>query len=319
MINVLLSTYNGSRTLPLMLESFLDLKVPEGGWKVFVVNNASTDSTADILKSYLDRLPLVLLSDPTPGKNHALNSAIPHLDGDLILFTDDDIVPDKNWLLELEKAASEHPEINVFAGQVRHHWMKKPPKWLEQLAADGMSYAGTPIDRIEGAIRPYEIKGANFMIRRELLNDHAFLVGVGPDGTANYVSGSETDFLSRLDAAGYQMHFLPRAKINHIVKPEQIGAKPVLKRYFRLGRGSYRRESSFSEASDQYVTTLFGYPRFMIRTLLSKSWKGLAQLLTGDSYMAMRTFVDTAFEAGKMYQQKQGRNNTVIRHREEVE
>ena len=71
---------------------------PRGGWRLIAVDNASTDGTGDLMRSYADRLPIVVLHEPQAGKNRALNRAIEVAEGDFYVFTDDDVLVGENWL-----------------------------------------------------------------------------------------------------------------------------------------------------------------------------------------------------------------------------
>ena len=62
MLTVMFSTHDGASVLPRMLESLWRATPPAGGWRVVAVDNASADRSAEILASYLGRLPLTVLS-----------------------------------------------------------------------------------------------------------------------------------------------------------------------------------------------------------------------------------------------------------------
>jgi glycosyltransferase involved in cell wall biosynthesis len=62
------------------------LKLTPGGWKLVIVDNGSTDRTRD-------KLRLTYLFEFKRGKNAGLNTGLAHVEGDLIVLTDDDAVP----------------------------------------------------------------------------------------------------------------------------------------------------------------------------------------------------------------------------------
>lgn len=283
-----------------MLQSLIELSQPESGWKLIVVNNASTDNTLSILKKYQGMLPMVIVEEPRPGKNYALNTALPHLNGDLIIYTDDDVIPDSNWLVNYEKVAQDYPDIDVFAGQVRHHWMKKSPKWLERLGREGRAYAGTPIDLSNGKISARQIKGANFMVRKHLLDDYKYKEGVGPDGTQKYAGGSETEFLIRLEGAGSIMYYLSEAVVLHIVKDYQIGIRPILNRYFRIGRGM-QKVTGIDRITEDTVS-LLGYPRYVLREAVGLAFQSLVYLFKLNTYMFVNKLMDASVKVGMAYE-----------------
>lgn len=98
MISVILTSHNGESTLPLTLDALGKLLRPGDGVEFIAVDNASTDHTPNLLREAQDSLPLTVLSEPRPGKSFALNHALRHARGDLVVFTDDDVIPHAEWL-----------------------------------------------------------------------------------------------------------------------------------------------------------------------------------------------------------------------------
>src|SRR5712691_8767201 len=105
-----MTTRDGEKTLPRVLEAHCALQPPQGGWKLLVVDNASTDRTREILSSFAQRLPLTYLFEARRGQNHARNSALSAIAGDLVVFTDDDAIPRRDWLAQMRGAADAHPD-----------------------------------------------------------------------------------------------------------------------------------------------------------------------------------------------------------------
>ena len=76
MITVVFATRDRSESVDRMLAAACRVKVPEGGWKLVVVDNGSRDATPSVLARYAGALPLTVLSEPVAGKNRALNRAL---------------------------------------------------------------------------------------------------------------------------------------------------------------------------------------------------------------------------------------------------
>src|SRR5579864_2342209 len=110
MLSVLMATYNRAAKLAVVLDAYLRLDPLPGGWQLFIVDNGSTDETQQVVASFRERLPLTYLFEPQRGKNFALNFALPKVQGDLIVFTDDDAMPESDWLTQLRSAADAHPQ-----------------------------------------------------------------------------------------------------------------------------------------------------------------------------------------------------------------
>lgn len=301
MISVVMATHNGTATLPLTLEALKHVRLPAAGVEFIAVDNASHDGTRDLLARYAGELPLRLLSEPRRGKSFALNRALAAATGDLIVFTDDDILPNEDWLEAYAAGAARHPEADLFAGQVRHFWQKEPPRWLRRLAEEGRSYAGTPIDQPEGPVPAIFFKGANFMVRRHLAEIVTFSerVGVNFSGTAFSGGGEDIAFVQEALSRGHQAYYLPTACVRHIVRPQQVGARAVFQRYFRIGRSmTLSNPAQFDPAGAR----LFGYPRYLFRTLPRDVLRAAGYWLSGNTYAAANEMIGVAMTCGRARQ-----------------
>jgi len=67
MLTVLFATRNGASTLPMTLMAMQDLKI-DSPWELIVVDNASTDKSCQIIKSFRKNLPLRIVAELRLGK-----------------------------------------------------------------------------------------------------------------------------------------------------------------------------------------------------------------------------------------------------------
>lgn len=127
------ATRNGARTLPDVLAAHAALR-PRGRGELIVVDNGSADVTPRILAEAARRHPALrctVLRQPEPGKNRALNLALPFAaEADLVALTDDDALPEPDWLERLAEAATAAAHHGVFGGTIAPFWMQGPPDWL---------------------------------------------------------------------------------------------------------------------------------------------------------------------------------------------
>ncbi|MCP1677140.1 glycosyltransferase involved in cell wall biosynthesis [Natronocella acetinitrilica] len=265
MQDVVLATYNGERTLPLTLERMASLEGPKGGWRLIVVDNNSRDNTKDIVNRHQARLNILYLFCPTQGKNNALNMALEHVQSDLIIFTDDDVLPAPRWLHHYQKNASAHEQYDVFGGPILPFWMSAPDIDYERAIPIGPAYALTPPDLATGPVQPDKIWGANMAVRRHLF-DHGlrFNPNVGP-APGQYMMGSETELLRRLAATGTRAWFDTEAHLQHIIRPEQMTRRWLIGRALRFGRSleAIKRQRGEPPASRKL-------PRWMLRKIITE-------------------------------------------------
>jgi glycosyltransferase involved in cell wall biosynthesis len=87
------------------------MRVPgDFDWEVVIVNNNGTDHTDEVIAAFAGRLPLRREFEPEPGHTRARNHAIDAAKGDYIIWTDDDVVVDPQWLAAYAEAFRRWPE-----------------------------------------------------------------------------------------------------------------------------------------------------------------------------------------------------------------
>lgn len=239
MLTVLLATKNRAQVLREVLESYCALQAPESGWKLVVVDNGSTDNTAEVLAKFSSRLPLSALRELKPGKNAALNAGLELAEGDLVVLTDDDAFPAADWLIQIRKAADQQPEYSMFGGAVIPRWEVRPPAWVHWIAG-GPVFTLTESSLPEGPMDPCDVFGPNMAVRNSVFQTGTrFDRGIGPSGLS-YAMGSETELVLRLAGQGHKAWYVKRAVVEHYIRKEQLVTDWVWQRAVRFGRGQYR-------------------------------------------------------------------------------
>ena len=120
------------------LESLDSCRIP-AGWRVqlIVVDNASTDATARIInETRLSRMSAHYVYEPKPGLSNARNTGLKHAEGDVILFTDDDVLVEETWIQELagpiiEDRCDAAVGLVMLSTKLMRPWMTRTHKgWL---------------------------------------------------------------------------------------------------------------------------------------------------------------------------------------------
>lgn len=262
-----------------MLNQLCVMDAPPVDWELIAVNDGSMDQTPNILKSFLDRLPLCILDQPRGGKNRALNIAIDRARGQSIVLTDDDVLVDPDWLGAFHRATETHPNHDIFGGAILPHWEASAPQWLLEQIPLGVTYGITDPDLPAGEIYPGLVWGANMMVRRRVFDSGLrFNEGVGP-AAGQYMMGSETEFNLRASSAGHRCCFVPMARVRHIICPHQLELDWILKRAFRFGRNVWNQEHA--ETSRATVPLLWGLPRWRLRSYAEHSLRARLCRLRG--------------------------------------
>lgn len=303
-LSVLIATHNGAPRLGRVLSCLTELHAPDVGWEAVVVDNASTDGTAQIVRSFADRLPLRLLACPVRGKNRALNLGLDHVRGHMVALTDDDILPEKSWLAAIRARAEAHPEVDLFGGPIVPAWEAPPPPWLADAVPFGPVFGVTP-ELPDGPVDPGRVWGGNMVVRRRVFDRGLrFDEGRGP-GAGNYVMGGDTEFAGRAAAAGHAAWWCPEVRVGHIVRAGQLRRGWLLRRAYRHGK-SVAAGAAAGGARDSWQGRL-GFPRFLIRQAAAQALRACACDLARDRAGALRHWWRFFHLCGSMVQARAAR------------
>jgi len=264
-ISILIATRNRRSSLEQQFMAFEEMDTEGLTFEIIAVDNGSTDGTYEWLKEMASRLPVKALREPRPGKNVALNRALPEASGRLMLFTDDDTLPVPGWIRDYRLAMDRWPGQNIFCGPIEPRF---PRQTHNELFNPAFRYASEMFSSFAPAVDEGVITnlpfGPNFAVRSRILRSYRFCENIGPSDDPKYTMGSETELLLRLTAGGEKSVYLPGAKVSHIIRPEQITLRWLKGRGFRFGRSVAR----LLDDRDTTPPRLFGAPRWLWKELL---------------------------------------------------
>ena len=252
---VILATYNGEGVLPRVLDGFVRCSTAPGfNWRLIVVDNGSTDATAATLDRFSQRLPLTIVGESRPGKNRALNTALSSLQQTFAayVFTDDDAIPNPDFLVAWREVIERNPDYELFGGLVEPMFSEPLRPWLEKLRRHFPEIYAENM-RPSAAIPARAIFGPNMAVRATVIESgYRFNEKIGPSSAdKSYPMGSETEFCTRVEGArGSLAWFSDQPRVKHIVRPDQMTRTFVRGRAYRHGRGVALQQGLASGAAE---------------------------------------------------------------------
>ncbi|HQH27641.1 MAG TPA: glycosyltransferase, partial [Oligoflexia bacterium] len=243
-ISVIICTWNRATLLDRTLTQMRALRIPPAlDWELLVVNNNCSDDTDGIISRHEAFLPLRRLFEPTLGKTYACNSALDSATGDLLVWTDDDVLVEPDWIAAYASAAERWPGNSYFGGPVIPWYESPPPAWVNEnldLLKGMLTLRDLAIE--EGLFPENEMPfGANMALRREAFSNFRFNPALGPIG-GSLVMCEETSLFLQLRKNGDRGVWVPQAKVRHFV-PQTRMTREYLWTWARgYGRGITRIE-----------------------------------------------------------------------------
>ena len=233
-LNVLIATYRRPHLLRDALRSIAVAR-ESGDVQVVVADNADDAATRRVCREALG-LDVRHLPVSRPGKNAALNRALQVADGDLLLFTDDDVVVESGWLESMRRAAEAWPGHDIFGGRILPAWPQARPRELMGSRYLGVCFSALDPSLPEAPSDGFVPFGPNMGVRRRVFaGGHRYNEAIGPK-RSSYVMGSETEFVRRVTALGAPAVFVPSSTVHHRIGARELRRRALLRRGIRYGR-----------------------------------------------------------------------------------
>ena len=203
-ISIVIPAFNAQKTIAQTLQAVLSQDY-EQLFEVIVVDDGSTDKTAQIVQSFQQ---VRYIYQPNSGPATARNRGIDESHGELVCFTDSDCLPRTDWISELVRYFSE-PNIAVVAGS---YGIANDKNLLASCIHQEIIFRHNKLIPIFSK----SFGSYNFCARKNILQ----ALG-GFDTHYRYASGEDNDLSYKILKAGYKIYFARSALVDHH-HPEKV-------------------------------------------------------------------------------------------------
>lgn len=231
-VAVIVLSLNGSKVIQPCLESLI--MSDYGNLEIIVVDNGSTDNTADLVQQNFPQVRLI-----STGKNLGFaggnNVGIKATDADIVILLNDDTTVEPNMVSEIARFAASDPDVGVIGckilypdGQtIQHAGAAVLPNGLTRHYGYGERDEGQ-YDRIFDVAY---VTGAAIAIKREVLDKLGLL-----DAGYYPIYFEEVEYCERARRAGFRVVYLPSAKLLHFESQVTVKASYGFFLRYHLGR-----------------------------------------------------------------------------------
>jgi Glycosyl transferase family 2. len=195
--------------------------------------------------------------------------------GELIVFTDDDVKPNPDWLVAYWEAYQRRPEGYYFGGPIECEYEGDPPD-------DDLMQAAVPsVSGMDYGSVPHEedlFIGPNWACPAQHLRQvGTFDVELGPNpNTEGDTAAEETDMMSRLRDKGVKGWYEPRAKISLYVSESKCTLEHNISRNIANVDSVYPLENVsalFGMPTGLYAQALYRGAMWVVKRSIGKKWK----------------------------------------------
>ena len=227
-LSVVICCHNSASRLPRTLSHLLNQNLPDScQWEVLVIDNASTDDTAEAARQYwphANPISLRVVEETKVGLANARIRGIHEARYEIIVFVDDDNWLEASYLSIAYSIMSEHPDVGACGGLGSASFEELEPDWFGQFQS---TYAVGPQGAKAGEVdisRGY-LFGAGLTLRRSqllcmLTNGFQFL-NIGRSGK-HLGAGDDTEICFALGLSGWKLWYDPAMRFEHFMPANRM-------------------------------------------------------------------------------------------------
>ena len=280
--SVIVCTHNKSGSLRRSIASILSCANGRDLYEAIVVDNASTDDTARVVRELIDEhgdRAVRYVREERLGLHYARHAGAHAARSPLLLYTDDDVEVEPGWVQAYVAAFDAHPEMVAAGGPALAKWEVEPPSWLAgivraDLAARRMCSELSLIDlRADFTPAGGTFFGLNMAIRHEALREFG---GFQPEFFGERVVGAgEWGLYWVMQHAGASIGYVPQARVWHRIPPSRMRPE-YFERWAWHGRAGEmfqrwrRRPRTPRSFASDFVRILRTYWRAWLRYALTR-------------------------------------------------
>jgi len=227
-------------------------------WELIIVDNNSKDNSGRVVKDFANtsKMPCRYIKEVKQGLSHARNRGIEEARGDILAFTDDDVLVDTHWLKNLSLEFGNNV-VSCVGGKILPVWEKPCPAWLRGELMQFLALQDLGDEKI--VLTSPVIWGANLSIRSSMFHKYGLFDPTLGNIEGKLYGGEETKFIRLLMEKGEIVLYCPDILVHHCI-PE-----------FRMKKSYFRKwvydkgELKAIQMEPGHSRNIRGIPFYVIR------------------------------------------------------
>jgi GT2 family glycosyltransferase len=304
-ISVVICCHNSASLLRTTLAHLMIQESPTAPWEVLLVDNGSTDATAEVARSYWQSgpAPLRIVEESRVGLRHARERSLAEAQYGLLAFVDDDNWVAGNWVRTVCEIMCSEPRLGAVGSIRTPTYEAPPPAWFDDYHSP---YAVLTDHELEHLEQPPEyLAGAGLCVRKaawqELVQNGYEFQLTGRKGK-KLQGGEDAELTMALRLSGWQLRIDPRLRLQHFMPGQRLQWT-----YLRRLQRNYGVSHVILDAySNHSVTLPPGFRRWVsdrwwyqfatsLKRIASRPHAAIAALLTDSEGWSEIIEIETSF------------------------
>jgi glucosyl-dolichyl phosphate glucuronosyltransferase len=243
LITVAICTFNRANYLADTLACLSGQTADPNLFEVIVIDNNSTDNTGEVCNRFcrdVRNQSFRCFKESNQGLSHARNRAVREALADSILFIDDDVILENDFVSEALNCLQSYPEASCAGGRIFVSFDDGDPGWIpgELMPMFGLHDLGGEVKKYSSRNFP---RGGNMLIKKMVFEACGmFDVDLGRKGKT-LLGSEEKAFFERARSAGFNLYYWPDMILKHRIGSSRLDQTYLKNQSVGIGRSERLR------------------------------------------------------------------------------
>ena len=259
-LSIIICSYNRASYIEAGVGSLYNQSSGLDSFETIIVDNNSTDNTADVFKQWRASHAngsFTYLTESKQGASFARNTGAANAKGQWLCFMDDDAIANTNYVENIINHIETKPDAVGFGGRIIPKYIPAEPKWMSYYVSSlvgNFDYAPTAC-AFENGKYPLE---SNMIVRKDVYDAiggfNTALPGVV--GTLR-IGGEGKELFYKILALGHTIYYDPAICVHHVVEVKKLTSEYMYRVASGIGRGEKTRTKAISNVA--YIKKIIEY------------------------------------------------------------
>ena len=259
-LSIVICSYNRASYISDALDSLYTQTAGLNAFEVIIVDNNSTDNTAEVFSQWRTAHPngsFTYITETKQGASFARNTGAAVAKGQWLCFMDDDAVATPNYVENILKHIETKPDAVGFGGRIIPKYIPAEPTWMSYYVSSlvgNFDYAPTAC-AFEHGKYPLE---SNMIVRKDVYDTIGGFNTALPGlvGTLR-IGGEGKELFYKILALGHSIYYDPAICVHHVVEVKKLTSEYMYRVASGIGRGERTRTLNISRLA--YIQKIVEY------------------------------------------------------------
>lgn len=263
-LSIIITTRNSAASLEETLDSLIAQKEVLGiNFEIIVVDQNSDDTTSKVIHEHMPRsgFKVKYILEERKGRSLALNKAVEEAKGEVIAFTDDDVILDPYWLGNIYKMFQDKKDVLLVSGRIaRQDNNLACPNWIPKNKFDAV-FGITELGDTERFLKANEYipNNMNIYARKSLFEMVGYFDPI-------YISSQDREFFMRVKTRGVNIYYAPQIVTYHKISQDRLSKQHFIKFFYKAGQANAKCKEEYLESKKK----IFNIPSWILKEFVFK-------------------------------------------------